>query len=111
MPVLRFCSWTGIYYENNRSRMKYDEYSSGGRSGRQRRGGDACRHLVKDRMERTGMRWVLPSARAMLNTRATYLNDDRKTLSTIASTPNKPSYTQNTGHNSMPKHSAERVTP
>jgi hypothetical protein len=30
----------------------------------------ACRHLVKDRMERTGMRWRLPSAQAMLDLRA-----------------------------------------
>ena len=26
----------------------------------------ACRHLVKDRMERTGMRWTLEGAQAML---------------------------------------------
>ena len=30
----------------------------------------ACRHLVKDRMERTGMRWREPSARSMLFARA-----------------------------------------
>ena len=31
---------------------------------------DACRHLVKDRMERTGMRWREPSAASMLFVRA-----------------------------------------
>ena len=32
----------------------------------------ACKHLVKDRMERTGMRWCLPNAQAMLNVRAVF---------------------------------------
>ena len=36
----------------------------------------ACRHLVKDRMERTGMRWIPSGAQAMLDLRATYLNGD-----------------------------------
>ncbi len=31
----------------------------------------ACRHLVKDRMERSGMRWTLEGAQAMLNVRST----------------------------------------
>ena len=26
----------------------------------------ACRHVVKDRMERSGMRWILDGAHAML---------------------------------------------
>jgi|694.fasta_scaffold148107_3 hypothetical protein len=34
----------------------------------------ACRHLVKDRMEGTGMRWTVPGAQAMLHLRAVYLN-------------------------------------
>ena len=32
----------------------------------------ACRHLVKDRMERSGMRWTLEGARNMLNVRAAF---------------------------------------
>ena len=36
----------------------------------------ACRHLVKDRMERTGMRWLPSAAQAMLDLRATYLNGE-----------------------------------
>ena len=32
----------------------------------------ACRHLVKDRMERSGMRWTLEGARSMLNVRAAF---------------------------------------
>jgi hypothetical protein len=34
----------------------------------------ACKHLVKDRMERAGMRWELEGAHAMLSLRAVYLN-------------------------------------
>jgi hypothetical protein len=30
----------------------------------------ACRHVVKDRMERSGMRWVLQGAHAMLGLRS-----------------------------------------
>jgi hypothetical protein len=34
----------------------------------------ACCHLVKDRMEQTGMRWTVEGARSMLRLRALYLN-------------------------------------
>ena len=58
------------YYHKNRNRMRYDEYlrrgfpiASGVIEG-------ACRHVVKDRLERTGMSWTLPGAQAMLNLRA-----------------------------------------
>lgn len=58
------------YYHKNRDRMRYDEYlrrgypiASGVIEG-------ACRHVVKDRLERTGMSWTLPGAQAMLNLRA-----------------------------------------
>ena len=34
----------------------------------------ACRHLVKDRMEQSGMRWTVEGAQAMLHVRAVYLN-------------------------------------
>lgn len=36
----------------------------------------ACRHLVKDRMELTGMRWQTDDAQAMLDLRSVFLNDD-----------------------------------
>ncbi|MHC4398334.1 MAG: hypothetical protein ACYTG0_01500 [Planctomycetota bacterium] len=41
-------------------------------------GEGACRNLVKDRMERTGMRWCVDGAQAILDLRAVYLNDDWK---------------------------------
>jgi hypothetical protein len=63
------------YMEKNADRMRYDEYlrrgypiASGVIEG-------ACRHLVKDRMERSGMRWTLEGARSMLNVRAAFQSD------------------------------------
>ncbi len=35
----------------------------------------ACRHFVKDRMERAGMRWTIKGAQAMLDVRSVYLNE------------------------------------
>ena len=40
----------------------------------------ACRHLVKDRMERRGMRWKIPGAQAMLALRAVRANGDWETF-------------------------------
>src|SRR5262249_12412843 len=34
------------------------------------------RHFMKDRMERSGMRWTIESAQAMLDVRSTYLHGD-----------------------------------
>ena len=64
------------YFYRNRSHMRYDDYlqrgwpiSTGVVEG-------ACKNLVKDRMERSGMRWTQQGAEAMLKMRATYLSDD-----------------------------------
>ena len=64
------------YYENNREQMHYDEYLAAGYPIGSGVAEGACRHLVKDRLEQTGMRWVLEGAQAMLHLRATYLNGD-----------------------------------
>ena len=64
------------YFENNRDRMKYDEYLEQGYPIGSGVVEGACRNLVKDRMERTGMRWCVDGAQAILDLRAVYLNDD-----------------------------------
>ena len=64
------------YYENNREHMKYDEYLAAGYPIGSGVAEGACRHLVKDRLEQTGMRWTVQGAQAMLYLRATYLNGD-----------------------------------
>jgi hypothetical protein len=64
------------YFQNNRARMRYDEYLAAGYPIGSGVAEGACRHLVKDRMERTGMRWTVPGAQALLHLRAIYLNGD-----------------------------------
>jgi hypothetical protein len=67
--LARICS----YLNKNRHRMRYDEYlrkgypiASGVIEG-------ACRHLIKDRMERAGMHWTLTGAQAMLDLRSVWI--------------------------------------
>ena len=64
------------YFENNRSRMRYGEYL---REGYPIASGiieGSCRLVVEDRLDRTGMRWSLDGALAMLANRTTSLSDD-----------------------------------
>jgi len=63
------------YLHNNRRFMHYDQYLAAGYPIGSGVAEGACRHLVKDRMERTGMRWVVPSAQAMLDLRAVHASD------------------------------------
>lgn len=60
--------------------MRYDEYLAAGYPIGSGVVEGACRHLIKDRMERTGMRWTRPGAQAMLRLRAAYLNNDWQTF-------------------------------
>ena len=71
---------TVTYFSNNRNRMRYHEclregypIASGVIEG-------ACRHVVGDRLDRTGTRWTVEGAVegavSMLATRTTYLSDD-----------------------------------
>jgi hypothetical protein len=62
------------YLENNRDRLRYDEYLAAGYPIASGVIEGACRHLVKDRMERSGMRWTVAGAQAMLDLRSTYIN-------------------------------------
>ena len=68
------------YLQRNRRLMHYDEYLAAGYPIGSGVAEGACRHLVKDRMERTGMRWRVPGAQAMLNLRAVYINGDWDTF-------------------------------
>lgn len=60
------------YFENNRSRMRYDDYLREGYPIATGVIEGACRHLVMDRMCRTGMRWTRAGAQAMLHVRAVH---------------------------------------
>ncbi len=64
------------YFAERCEYMKYDEYLAAGYPIGSGVVEGACRHLVKDRMEQTGMRWRIEGAQAILNLRAIYVNDD-----------------------------------
>lgn len=63
------------YLEKNQHRMRYDEYLAKGYPIASGVIEGACRHIVKDRLERTGMSWVRQGAQAMLELRCLYLTD------------------------------------
>ncbi len=63
------------YLTHNRHRMRYDEYLTSGYPIASGVIEGACRHVVKDRMERSGMRWTIDGAQAMLDLRSTAIND------------------------------------
>jgi hypothetical protein len=62
------------YFHNNTHRMAYDVYLEHGLPIASGVIEGACRCVVKDRMERSGMRWVMSGARAMLEVRCVYLS-------------------------------------
>jgi hypothetical protein len=63
------------YFHNNAHRMAYDVYLEHGFPVASGVIEGACRCVVKDRMERSGMRWVMSGAGAMLDMRCIYLSD------------------------------------
>ena len=63
------------YLEKNLERMRYDVYLAAGYPIASGVIEGACRHLVKDRMERTGMRWGESGAAPMLFMRAVAITD------------------------------------
>jgi hypothetical protein len=64
------------YLRHNRDYMDYQSYLAQGYPLGTGVIEGACRHLVKDRFERAGMRWSLDGAQVMLDLRATQLNAD-----------------------------------
>jgi hypothetical protein len=62
------------YLDKNQERMRYDAYLAAGYPIASGVIEGACRHLVKDRMERAGMHWTIPGAQAMLEVRSVYVS-------------------------------------
>jgi hypothetical protein len=62
------------YLETNVERMSYDAYLKAGYPIASGVVEGACRHLVKDRMERAGMHWTLVGAQAMLDVRSIHVS-------------------------------------
>jgi len=61
------------YFQNNKHRMRYDAYLEGGYPVASGVIEGACKNYVKDRMERSGMSWVLTGAQSMLELRSVFL--------------------------------------
>ena len=64
------------YLYRNRDRMRYDEYLANGWPIASGSVEGACKNLIKDRMERSGMRWTEQMAEAIVQLRAIYLSGD-----------------------------------
>lgn len=64
------------YYQRNAPYMRYDAYLARGWPIGTGVVEGACGHLVKDRMEQSGMRWTRAGAQAILDLRAVRLNGD-----------------------------------
>lgn len=64
------------FLKANEHRMRYDEYLEAGYPIATGVIEGACRHVIKDRMERAGMRWQVPGAQAMLHLRAISASGD-----------------------------------
>lgn len=64
------------YLRRNRKYMKYDAYLRQGLPIASGCVEGACKNLIKDRMERSGMRWSLAGAEAMIQLRSLYLSAD-----------------------------------
>jgi hypothetical protein len=64
------------YYRRNLPYMRYDYYLAQGWPIGTGVIEGTCRHLVRDRMEQSGMRWTQPVAQAVLDLRAVRINED-----------------------------------
>jgi hypothetical protein len=64
------------YYRRNSPYMHYDQYLLNGWPIGTGVVEGACGHLVKDRMEQSGMRWTKQGAQSLLDLRAVRINDD-----------------------------------
>jgi hypothetical protein len=64
------------YYYANRERMRYHLYLANGWPIASGSVEGACKNLIRDRFERSGMRWTPQMAEALLRLRAVYLSND-----------------------------------
>jgi hypothetical protein len=77
------------YLENHKHKMNYDEYLQKGYPISTGIIESTCGHLVKDRMEDSGMRWTVEGAQQMLDLRAVNKNGDWKTFMGYVQDKNK----------------------
>lgn len=78
------------YLENHKHKMAYDVYLKNGYPISTGIIESTCGHLVKDRMEDSGMRWSISGAQQILDLRAVNKNGDWKYLMDYVQIQNKP---------------------
>jgi len=64
------------YFQNNTRYMRYHEYLAAGFPIASGPVEGACKNLIRDRMERSGMRWTPAMAEAIVKLRSLYLSGD-----------------------------------
>jgi hypothetical protein len=64
------------YFSNHAAFMRYDLYLARGWPIASGVIEGACKHVVRGRLDRSGMKWARPGAHAMLQLRAVRINDD-----------------------------------
>ena len=81
LPDSQATTLSGVanYLYRNRHRMRYDHYLAQGWPIASGPVEGACKNLIKDRMERSGMRWTQSMAEAVVKLRALYLSGDFNT--------------------------------
>jgi len=67
---------TITYFDNHKGKMNYKSYLAKGYPVSSALVESTCGHLVKERMEQSGMRWVCEGAQNMLDLRALKINGD-----------------------------------
>jgi hypothetical protein len=75
-PKRKTLNGVANYLYRNRTRMRYHEYLAKGWPIASGPVEGACKNLIKDRMERSGMRWTEQMAEAIVQLRAIYLSGD-----------------------------------
>ncbi len=77
LPCFRACCFRAHYLPPEQSSLqKKDAYLAAGYPIGSGVVEGACRHVIKERMERSGMRWEAEGAQAVLNLRTIYINGD-----------------------------------
>ena len=67
---------TAGYFKRNRERMRYHTYLANGWPIASGSVEGACKNLIRDRFERSGMRWTKETAEPLLRLRALHLSGD-----------------------------------
>src|ERR1700719_439115 len=75
-PKRKKLEGVAVYLYRNRTRMRYDDYLANGWPIASGPVEGACKNLIKDRMERSGMRWTEQMGEATVHVRAIYLSGD-----------------------------------